>query len=122
MIPTSNAGRRACGILLAAVLSACSSRVGDLTLVSTKNIDLSDAHLDAKGGKRVKGEDCVIAVLGLFPLGLPNLQGAVDDALNNGNGNVMVDQVSRVSEVYFVLASRRCIEVEGTVLNVSLKK
>jgi hypothetical protein len=99
--------------------SGCSVRVADLTLISTKNIDLSNATLDVRKGQRTKGEDCAIALLGLIPLGIPNLEEAVDDALEKGKGNVMVDQVSYSKGAYFIIASQSCIEVEGTVLNVA---
>jgi len=74
--------------------TGCTVRVADLTLVSTKNIDLSNAHLDARRGVRVTGSDCVFWILGLIPLGVPNLETAIDDALVKGGGNVMVDQVT----------------------------
>jgi hypothetical protein len=98
---------------------ACSARIADLTLVSTRNLDLSNTKLDAKTGKRVKGEDCKYAILGLIPLGVPNLESAVDDALTKGGGNVMVDQVTSQRGIYFVLASQMCILVEGTVIKTA---
>lgn len=100
-------------------LGACAVRVADLTLISTKNIDLANVHIDMKQGTRVTGEDCAIALLGLIPLGIPNLEAAVDDALEKGKGNLMIDQVTYRKGSYFILVSESCIEVEGTVLNVS---
>lgn len=96
--------------------TACTARVADLTLVSTRNIDLSDAKLDVRGGKRVTGEDCVYALLGLIPFGVANLENAVDDALAKGGGNIMVDQVTNIRSLYFILLSQTCFVVEGTVL------
>ncbi|MCI0563884.1 MAG: hypothetical protein MN733_35875, partial [Nitrososphaera sp.] len=72
-----------------------------------------------KEGKRIEGKDCTYAILGLIPLGIPNLERAVDDALQKGNGNMMVDQVTYQEGAYFILASQSCIRVEGTVLNVA---
>lgn len=100
------------------ITSGCSVRVADLTLVSTKNIDLSDANFDAKKGQRAKGEDCVVHLLGI-PLGVPNLEKAVDKALETGRGNVMVDQVTYANAVNFIIAGQSCIEVEGTVLHTA---
>lgn len=107
--------------VLAAVFltNGCSVRVADLTLVSTKNIDLSDANFDAKKGRRAKGEDCVVLLLGV-PFGVPNLEKAVDKALETGGGNVMVDQVTYANAVNFIIAGQSCIEVEGTVLNTGI--
>lgn len=101
------------------ILGACTARIGDLTLISTKNIDLNSSRLDAREGKRVEGEDCVYWPLGLIPLGLPNLEEAVDEALEKGNGNILVDQVTYQKGYYFVIASVSCIQVEGTVLDAA---
>lgn len=103
------------------VMAGCTVRVADLTLVSTKNIDLSNTQLDARKGMRVKGEDCAYAILGLIPLGIPNLQEAIDNALEKANGNIMIDEVTSYKGFYFILASQSCIEVEGTVINISKK-
>ncbi len=93
-----------CAALLA---TGCAIRVADLTLISTKNIDLSDAKIDVRKGVRATGEDC-----GYF-FTLPNLENAIDDALQRGHGNIMVDQVTYSRPVPF----GACIEVEGTVIN-----
>jgi hypothetical protein len=106
--------------LFIVISSGCAYRVADLTLVSTKNIDLNNAVLDISSGQRVKGSDCALSLLGLIPLGVPNIQEAVDSALENGNGNIMVDQVTYVREFYFGVASIFCIEAEGTVLSSAL--
>jgi hypothetical protein len=105
MTPT---GRSALALALGVSLLAvgCSVRVADLTLISTKNIDLSQTKLDMREGKRFKGEDCRF-------LALPNLEEAIDDALEKGGGNIMVDQVTYQKPGFFM----SCIEVEGTVLN-----
>lgn len=104
--------------LFIVISSGCVHRVADLTLVSTKNIDLTDAVLDTRSGERVKGEDCTFSLLGLIPLKIPNFQEAIDSALEVGNGSIMVDQVTYIKENYFVLGSILCVEVEGTVLNI----
>jgi len=104
-------------ILLCYWFSGCTMRVGDFTLVSTKNIDLSNASLDIREGKRTKGEDCAFIFL-FIPLGLPSVKQAVDDALTNGNGNIMVDQVTYTRSWWFIIG-QSCYVVEGTVLNVS---
>ena len=101
------------------MLGGCTFRVADLTLVSTKNVDLNNTSLDARKGTREKGEHCAFALLGLIPLGIPNLEEAVDEALEKGKGNIMVDQVTYSTGAYYILLSQSCIEVEGTVLNVA---
>ncbi|MGH8475180.1 MAG: hypothetical protein ACRER2_05320 [Methylococcales bacterium] len=113
--------KRLVGLVLLSVaaffFSGCSVRVADLTLVSTKNIDLSDTQLDARKGQRQKAEDCSFVLLGLIPFGLPNMEEAVDKALEAGKGNVMVDEVTEYKNIYFIIGGLSCIVVEGTVLN-----
>jgi len=119
MIHTNKKRLVVSAVLSLAVLlaSGCSVRVADLTLVSTKNIDLTDAKLDSKKGQRQKGEDCKFNLLGLIPFGLPNMEQAVDRALEAGKGNVMVDEVTEYKNTWFVIGGLSCIVVEGTVLN-----
>ena len=92
MIRTSGSrGGLILALAAAICMGGCRTRIADLTLVSTKNIDLSSTSLDIRTGQRVTGQDCVYSVFGLIPLGVPNLQEAVDDALEKVGGNIMVD-------------------------------
>lgn len=111
--------KRLAGVLALALtaLPGCTTRMGDLTLVSTKNIDLTDARLDARKGRRYKGEDCRFVLFDMIPFGLPNLQTAIDKALQAGNGNVMVDEVTELKETWLVVGHTLCFVAEGTVLN-----
>ena len=90
-------------------LSGCTQRIGDLSLISTKNIELRETHVDPRQGRRVKGQDCVFLFFGVL-----NLEEAVDEALEKGNGNLMVDEVTHLIAYPFV----SCLEVEGTVHNI----
>lgn len=117
---TRSSRRHCAGLLLCAgvVGLGCTTRIADLTLVSTKNIDLSNATFDIRSGTRVTGSDCRIAPLGL-QFSIPTLEGAVDDALEKGNGNVMVDQVTYLSNYFYFIVTQSCIRAEGTVLNTT---
>ena len=121
MPTTRSSSPRALARLAAAVLAlgasaGCTNRIGDLTLVSTKNIDLSNVSIDVRAGKRVTGEDCAWWPLGI-PIRIPTLEGAVDDALEKGGGNVMIDQVTWQSGYTFILVAYSCVRSEGTVLD-----
>lgn len=123
MTPTNNCGYYLkAGILFCCFLfiSGCTARFADLTLVSTKNIDLSNTKFNIKDGRRVTGEDCKMIFLGI-PLGYPTLQEAVDDALEKGGGNLMIDQVSYVKGFSLIIVGQTCILAEGTVINVNEK-
>jgi hypothetical protein len=102
----------------------CSARVADLSFISTKDIELSEAiNLKVAGAKRYSGEDCNFFLLNYYPFlnKIPNLETAVDEALNKGNGNVMVDEVTEESDVWVIIGDIKCIYAEGTVLNVPTK-
>jgi hypothetical protein len=106
---------------LALLLSGCVTRIGDLTVASTRNIDLSNAHLNVKEGTREVAEDCRPSFLG-FPLGLPSVSDAADKALAKGHGNIMVDEVTRIDSWDALIVGQNCYQVEGTVLSVAGKR
>jgi len=111
-------------VVTAFLLNGCSHRVADLSIVSTKNIDLTQvAKLDPSAAKRYSGEDCSFFLLNQYPFfnKIPNLELAVDKALKKGNGNVMVDEISVESDVWVLLGNIKCIQAEGAVLNVPPK-
>jgi hypothetical protein len=101
------------------LLAGCTQRFGDFTLISTRNVDLSNAVVDVRAGQRVTEEDCALTLL-IFPLGRPDLETAVDNALQSGRGNIMVDQVSYRRWWYVpLLVGQECVVAEGTVVNVA---
>lgn len=111
-------------VAIISVLNGCSARIADLSVISTKNIDLSDnLQLNANMAKRYSGEDCSFFLLNAYPVfnKIPNLEAAVDEALNNGKGNIMVDEVTEVSDVWVIIGNIKCIYAEGAVLNVPTK-
>ncbi len=94
------------------VLVGCTTRLGDFTVLSTKNVDVSGL----KPGDRFSGEDCVNYALGMIPLGSINYKNAMDQALEKGKGDIMVDIVLTSSSWAFPLIwGQACVVVEGTV-------
>jgi hypothetical protein len=107
------------GIASVSSMAGCTQRFGDFTLISTRNVDLSNAVVDVRTGQRVTEEDCALTLL-IFPLGRPDLETAVDSALQSGRGNIMVDQVSYRRWWYIpLLVGQECVVAEGTVVNVA---
>lgn len=74
-------------ILAAGVLSSCSFRLGDFTMLSTRNIDINapDGHRVDKT-RRVKGVDRAHIIV-LVPTGQPNMKEATDRAIDDGGYN-----------------------------------
>ena len=65
------------------VFVGCSQRVGDFTIISTKNVDIGSQY---KKVDRFKGTDSRPDVL-FIPLGVPDLKQAVDDCIEEGKEN-----------------------------------
>lgn len=59
------------------MITGCSTRVADLTVVSTKNFNMNSGNLTV--GARVEGQSNIPVFI--FPLGTPNLKEAVDRAI-----------------------------------------
>jgi len=94
-----------------AVLSGCSQRVLDFTVVSSKNTEMTIPN-DAKG-PRVEGSDSVPVIL--FPLGNPNLKEAIDRAIESAGPeyDALIDGVLWYKFFYFIFGSVS-YKVEGT--------
>lgn len=82
-------------VLSALTLSACTVRVADMTVASTKNYNINAAKFVK--GQRVKGEDTYPVIL--FPIGIPNVKTAMDKAIETdscavGLTDVVVTQLN----------------------------
>ena len=85
-------------------LSGCSARLGDFTVLSSRNVNLGDfSTVSGAGGERVRGEDVETYILFWTnkPLG-PNMKEAIDNSLDKGNAYMLTDAVLK-SEAFTVL-------------------
>jgi hypothetical protein len=84
----------AIAVLLLASVCGCSQRIGDFTVISTKNVEIGGKFkkLDA----RFKGEDSKGMFLGI-PLGVPSLKTAVDNCIEAGKGDLLTNAVLDMS-------------------------
>jgi hypothetical protein len=95
--------------LTALALSGCVQRIMDFTVISTKNVDIPGTR-----GEKVTGEDMKSIVI-IIPTGTPNVKAAVDDALNKGGGDVLVDGVISFKNWYIpYIYGQMGFIVEGT--------
>jgi hypothetical protein len=102
-------------VVVALALSACTMRIGDLTVVATQNVNLDKVDLDKlPQTKGIRGEDSAFIFL-FIPFGFPNLKEAIDDAMRKGNGDVMVDAVIYRTTFWFLIGVDS-IEVKGNVI------
>ena len=104
-------------LCLAAILAstACSMRLADLTVTSTRNVNLNKVNLDSlPQTKGIVGKDTKFILL-FIPFGFPHLEDAIDDALDKADGDVMIDAVLH-SKVWWFIIGQDSLEVKGTVV------
>ena len=82
--------------------AGCTTRLGDFTVISTRNFNTTDAY-EMVG--EFEGEDSVVVILGI-PFGTPNLETAIDEALRAGNGTYMANTVLELVQGPFSIAYR----------------
>ena len=100
--------------------SGCSTRLGNMTVVSTNNIDGLSA--DIKTEQRVKGDSCIHNFLSI-PWGdfQNRLQIATDNAIDNGrksglSGDALVNAKIGVTAWTVIIYGENCLTVEGDLI------
>ncbi len=113
-----------CIFLLGLVVCAgCSVRHGDFTVLSNKLIRMSDFEVaKADRAKGIEGED-VQHIIFLFPVGsAPTLEGALDDALERGGGDLMTDAVASTYWFWIpYIYGQAAWKVKGDVVKTRMK-
>ena len=108
--------------------SGCSTRLGNMTVVSTNNVDGLSTNVTQK--QRVKGESCIRMLL-FIPWGdfQNRLQIATDNAIDNGHkagikGDVLVNAKIGVTDWNAIVYGENCLTVEGDLIPLaqSIKK
>jgi hypothetical protein len=83
------------------IFSGCAQRIGDFTIVSTKNYEASKKFV--KVGRFV-GKDEVFFFI--IPFGIPNIKNACDKAIEAGNGVYLTDAVLESTSSLFMIGYR----------------
>ena len=97
------------------VLSGCVNRLGDFTVMSTKNMDIKRTLHSVDTGKRLTGDDTVLILL--FPWGTPNLEEAIDNAIEKDKRAVGLSDVTLKSFIYGIgFLGIAGFEVEGNAV------
>ena len=99
------------------LITGCSYRVMDFTLVSSKNVELSKFPDYKRGSDRVTGEDSKPIII-IFPTGRPDGKEAIDKAIESTPGAVaLVDGVMTYKYFYIpYIYGEYTYVVEGTPL------
>lgn len=74
------------------LLAGCSQRLGNFTVLSTKNTELGKKYVRAAVDQRVSGVDTKQIIV-IIPMGIPNLQEATDRALEKYGAQILTNVV-----------------------------
>ncbi len=96
-------------VIAGATLVGCSQRIGDFTMVTTKNYE---RNVKYKMVGRTVGEDKVLVILGI-PTGVPNMKTAVDHAIEKGSGVYLANAVIEVGGWSAILVGEQGYTVTG---------
>lgn len=98
-------------LIMASFVAGCISlRLTDYTILNNKNFTVPK---NVQLGERVRGEDCKVSFL--FFVGIPNLKEAIDEAIEKGRGDILIDAVIYEKTTNYFLFIKHCYIVEGTV-------
>ncbi len=97
------------GVLL---LTGCTVRVADLTMVSTKNYNLNSGPF--LKGKRVTAEDSYPVFI--FPVGIPNVKTAMDRAIEGNKCAVGLSDVVVTRLNHAFIFGRVAVRSEGNLI------
>ena len=104
--------------ILAIVLcmGGCTTHMTDLSMISNKNINLDRADIDKLPQKKhIEGEDRKFIFL-FIPFGQPTLKEALNDALQKGGGDLMVN-ASVYHTGWWLGIGEVGIKIKGDVIN-----
>ena len=108
-------------IAVLACLGGCTTHISDLSVISNKNIDTGQIDLDAISQKKhVEGQDDKFVFL-FIPFGQPTLKEALNDALEKGGGDLMINASVYVRQWWFLIG-RSGIRIKGDVVNTKRRK
>ncbi|MGF1707193.1 lipoprotein [Enterovibrio baiacu] len=100
-------------VLTALILvSGCTQRIADLTIGSTKNVNINGDNFVE--GDRVVGNDTTPIIL--LPIGVPNVEEATDAAIEQDACAVALTDITIESGFFSFLVGAIWYDVEGTLL------
>ena len=77
-------------IVIILILTGCSYRLGDLTIASTKNVNIGEKYV--RISRDVVGKDTKPIII-VIPTGYPSIEEAIDAALRTKDGELMTNLV-----------------------------
>ena len=101
-------------IMASLFIFGCSQRLGDFSIMSTKNVDIGANYVKVE--KNVQGKD-MKPIYVVFPTGYPSIESAIDDALKKVNDSVIMTDVVLTYRYFYIpyVYGEYVFEVEGDV-------
>lgn len=104
------------------LFAGCAQRIGDFTLISTKNVEYSVKY---KMVGRFTGEERVVYFI--IPWGVPNIKNAVDRAIEAGKGaylaNAVLESYSGLFQIGYNITGDVFVPVsQADLLNPAIEK
>jgi hypothetical protein len=97
--------------LVVGLASGCVVTTGHLAAMTTRTAD--PALMDRAPASHVVGRSCINVVIA-FPTGLPNIEDAMNEAIERAGAHLLTDVTVRYDLVYFPLVyGVACYVVEG---------
>ncbi len=105
-------------LALTLLLTGCSRRLIDYTVISSKNVRLDLP--DGATGPRTEGKDGVTVILGI-PLGTPNIKEATDKAIENAGSqyDALIDGVISSCFCAFIFGKSK-VKIECKPINTTM--
>ena len=100
--------------LVALFFVGCTQRLGDFTVMSTRNVDLNANYVKVENN--VRGQDKKSIII-FIPTGTPNIESAIDQALKSVDGGAVMTDVSLTYKWFYIpyIYGEYIYEVEGDV-------
>ena len=86
-------------IMASLFIFGCSQRLGDFSIMSTKNVDIGANYVKVE--KNVQGKD-MKPIYVVFPTGYPSIESAIDDALKKVNDSVIMTDVVLTYRYFYI--------------------
>lgn len=94
--------------------SGCSKKLGEFTVLSSKNVNLGDfSTISGTGGERIRGEDTMTCIVLFWNKDAIYPKEAVDDALNKSNAYMLTNATLKHEGFWALLVAQNKFVAEG---------
>ena len=107
-------------LLILFLLTGCAERLGDFTVISTKNIDIGKNYIKVESDAIGTSTKQIIVI---FPTGTPSIKDAVDDLLKKGNGDLVTNAVIHYNWYYIpYIYGEFSYEISGDIYKKAIQQ